>query len=69
MSLFHRHKWGQEVTNGYQRCLKCGKAEPVACRHKWKCVHMIRPTWGAAACIDVLECTKCGERTERRYKA
>jgi hypothetical protein len=48
--------------------LRCGKAEPVACRHQWKCVHMIRPAWGLSACIDVLECSKCGERTERRYE-
>jgi hypothetical protein len=36
--MFHRHKYGK-VEDGYQYCIKCGKAilAPVAkCQHVWK---------------------------------
>lgn len=67
MTLFHRHKWGAEIVNGYQRCEKCGKAEPIPCKHQWKCVDGIRHDWGFLDSVDILECTKCGDRKEVRY--
>ena len=68
MSLFHRHKWGP-IEGDWQRCIKCGKAEPIPCKHQWVCVDMIRPKFGVMDKFDILECSTCGERKANRYQS
>lgn len=66
MTLFHFHKWGP-IKGEYQQCLKCGIVRILPCKHKWKHVGSIRPNWGFFDSVDILECTKCGDRKEARY--
>jgi len=68
-----RHKKLSEVKNGYQYCLKCGKAFPVPCKHKWKrvgkfdCGTCFSKT--PSSILFLYECEKCGGTRQERIMA
>lgn len=61
--MFCFHKYG-EIKDGFQYCLKCGKAifVKIECQHKWKTIRIGNVKHGGLvyAVNYVQECEKCG---------
>lgn len=65
-----KHKFG-EIRAGYQYCVKCGKAIPIACNHTWKIYSASELIRGDKAVVGqsiVLQCSRCGEMKHQIFK-
>lgn len=68
--MFCKHKFG-EIRDGYQYCVKCGKAVPVACNHMWKIFEqyeLVRNNRPVVGNHIILQCSRCGEMKHDVYK-
>ena len=64
--MFCFHKYGKVQKDGYQYCIKCGKARPLKCPHNWIDYERISilDEWANPTPIGiniVLKCSKCGD--------
>lgn len=71
MFCFHKYNSVLPVTD-YQYCLKCGKATPVPCNHKWEVYNTFNvcdENEDLTGIVYIQKCTKCGKLIRIRIKA
>ena len=67
--IFHKHKWSEKKSDGYQYCTKCGKAQ---CVHEYELIEKLKydSKFEMMALVDtdlgthmtyVSRCKTCGE--------